>query len=131
MTLECVFLTQTERLCYGKSVGVITYLLINGFAVFITAQVLSGVHVSNFLTAVIVAVILGVVNTLIKPIILLLTLPLTILTFGLFAFVINALLVLVVAQFVPGFSIDGFWWALIFSLVIEIISSFLNSLLRR
>lgn len=111
--------------------GVITYLLVNGFAIFIAAQVLSGVHVDGIVTALIVAVILGIVNTLIKPLLLLLTLPLTILTFGLFAFVINALLVLLVARFVPGFSVNGFWWALIFSLVISIISSFLNSLIKQ
>jgi len=107
------------------------YLLINGFAIFIAAQVLTGVHVNSFVTAVIVAVILGIVNVLINPLVLLLTLPLTIITFGLFAFVINALLILLVDYLVPGFSVDGFWWALLFSLVIAIISSFLNSILRK
>ncbi|HVZ58614.1 MAG TPA: phage holin family protein [Patescibacteria group bacterium] len=107
---------------------VVTYLLINGFAVFIAAQVLSGVHVPNFLTAIIVAVVLGIVNTLLKPLLLILTFPITLVSFGLFAFVINAFLVLLVSHFVPGFTVDGFWWALIFSLVISVISSFLNSI---
>lgn len=111
--------------------GILMYLLINGFTIFVAAQVLSGVHVNNFFTAIIVAVILGIVNTLIKPILVLLTLPLTLITFGLFAFVINALMVLLVSKIVPGFVVDGFLWALIFSLVISIISSFLNSLLKR
>ena len=86
---------------------------------------------SIIFTAIVVAVILGIVNTLIKPILVLLTLPLTVLTFGLFAFIINAFMVLVVSRIVPGFEVDGFLWALLFSLVIAIISSFLNSLLKR
>ncbi|MEK7605144.1 MAG: phage holin family protein [Patescibacteria group bacterium] len=111
--------------------GIFIYLLVNGFTIFVAAQVLSGVHVNNFFTAIVVAVILGIVNTLIKPILVLLTLPLTVLTFGLFAFIINAFMVLVVSRIVPGFEVDGFLWALLFSLVIAIISSFLNSLLKR
>lgn len=108
----------------------ITYLLINSFAIFIAAQVLTGVHVSSYLTAIIIAVFLGAVNTFVKPLILLLTLPITIVTFGFFAFIVNALLVLLVSNAIPGFVVDGFLWALLFSLVISIISSFLNSLLR-
>ncbi|MBI5044955.1 MAG: phage holin family protein [Candidatus Levybacteria bacterium] len=110
--------------------GLITYLFINSFAIFIAAQVLTGVHVSNYLTAIIIAVLLGAVNVFIKPLILFFTLPLTIITFGLFTFVINAVLVLLVSSLVPGFVIDGFGWALLFSLIIAIISSFLNSLLK-
>ena len=89
--------------------GIFIYLLVNGFTIFVAAQVLSGVHVNNFFTAIVVAVILGIVNTLIKPILVLLTLPLTVLTFGLFAFIINAFMVLVVSRIVPGFEVDGFF----------------------
>lgn len=124
-------LDALEEVCYGTVMGVIVYLLINGIAIFVASQILSGVHVASFVTALIVALLLGVVNTLIKPLLIILTLPLTILTFGLFSFVINAVLVLFVSRIVPGFSIDGFWWALLFSLVISIISSFLNTLLRK
>lgn len=108
----------------------ITYLLVNGFAIFLAAQVLAGVHVENFWTAIVVAIFLGIINTIIKPILLFLTLPITILTLGLFTFVINALLVLLVTKIVPGFHVDGFWWAMLFSLVIAVISAFLNSLLN-
>ena len=110
--------------------GAVVYILINAFAIFVASQVLMGVHVQDFLTAIIIAVILGVINTFLKPIILLLTLPLTILTFGLFAVVINALLILVVTWIVPGFQVDGFWWAVIFSIVISLVSSFLNMLTK-
>jgi len=83
------------------------------------------------LTAIVVAVVLGIVNTFIKPILLLLTFPLTILSLGLFYFVINALMVLLVSAIVPGFKVSGFFWALIFSLVLSIVSFFLNSLAKQ
>lgn len=108
----------------------ILYLLVNGFAVFIASKILAGVRVDSFVTAVIVAVVLGVVNTFIKPVLLLLTLPLNIITLGLFTFVINALLVLLVASIVPGFSVGSFWWALAFSLVVSLVSSFLSNLTK-
>ena len=104
------------------------YLLVNGLAVFITAYILPGITVDNFLTAVIVAVVLGVANFILKPILILLTLPITILTLGLFTFVINALLVMLVAALVPGFHVSGFGWALVFSLVLSLVGSFLHAL---
>lgn len=109
---------------------IIVNILINGLAVFITGYVLSGVHIRDFLTAVIVAVILGIVNTIIRPIFILLTLPINILTLGLFTFFINALLVMLVASFVPGFQVDNFGWALIFSILLSIINLFFKQLKR-
>ncbi len=105
-------------------------LIVNALAVIISAYILPGVKVDGFLTAVIVAVVLGVVNMFIKPILLLLTLPLNILTLGLFTFVINAFLVLLVSNIVPGFKVEGFLYALIFSLVLSVVSSFLYSLAK-
>jgi len=110
--------------------NLLAYLIINGFAVFIAAYILPGVVVDTFWTAVLVAVVLGVVNVFIKPFITLLTLPFTILTFGLFIFIINAALVLFVDFLVNGFEVQGFIWALIFSLVISLVSSFLSSLTK-
>jgi len=110
--------------------GILVNLLINGLAVYITAQVLPGVTVSNFITAIIVSVVWALVNTLIKPILFILTLPATILTLGLFTFVINALMVYLVATFVPGFHVSGFWSALFFSLVLSLVSSILHSSTR-
>ena len=103
-------------------------ILISSLAVFISAYILPGVHVENFMTAVVVAVVLGIVNAFIKPILVVLTLPVTVLTFGLFLLVINAVSILIVAAVVPGFKVDGFWWALIFALVLSFVGSFLNSL---
>lgn len=97
-------------------------------AVFVTAKILPGVHVDDFLTIVIVSLLLGVVNTFVKPILIFLTLPATIVTLGLFLFVINALMVLLVDMFVDGFSVDNFWWALAFSFIVSLVSSFLKKL---
>lgn len=81
----------------------------------------------SFWTAIVVAIVLGIVNALLKPLLILLTLPVTILTLGLFLFVINAALVLLVAKLVPGFEVRGFWWAMLFSLVVSIIGAFLHT----
>jgi len=105
-------------------------LLVSGFAVFVTAYVLPGVRVSGFLTAIVVAIVLGIVNMLIKPILIILTLPLNILTLGLFTFIINGLLILLVSAFVPGFTVQNIWWAIIFSLVLSVVNWFLNALTK-
>lgn len=101
-------------------------LLINGFAVFVTAYFLEGVHLDNFLTAIVVSVVLGIVNTVVKPILSLLTLPLNILTLGLFNFVLNGLMILLVSKIVPGFSVVNIWWAILFSLVLSLVNWFLH-----
>ncbi len=103
-------------------------LLIGGLAVFVSAYVLPGVHVDSFVTAVVVAVILGAVNAFVKPLLVLLTLPVTVLILGLFIFVINGALVLLVANIVPGFQVDGFWIALLFSFVLSAVNWFLHVL---
>ncbi len=103
-------------------------LLLSGLAVVISAYILPGVHVDGFVTALIVAVVLGIVNAILKPILVILTLPITILTLGLFTLVINAILVLLVSSIVPGFRVDGFVWAFIFSIILSIVNSFLNQL---
>ncbi|MBP9719303.1 MAG: phage holin family protein [Candidatus Levybacteria bacterium] len=100
--------------------------LIMALAVVISAYLLQGVHVSSFLTAILVAIVLGFVNAFLKPLLVLLTLPVTIVTLGLFLLIINALIILLVSAVVPGFKVDGFWWALIYSIVLSIVSSILN-----
>jgi len=107
-------------------VGFLLKWLINAVAIIITAYLLPGVKVTGLLAALVTALVLGLVNVLIRPLLLLLTLPLNILTLGLFTFVINALVIMLVAAIVPGFSVRGFWWALLFSLVLSIINYFLN-----
>lgn len=101
-------------------------ILISAVAVFVSGYVMSGVHVENFIAAFVAAVFLGVVNTFIKPFIILFTLPINILTLGLFTFVINGLLVMLVAAFVPGFKVDSFWWAVLFSIIMSIVNLFLH-----
>lgn len=96
--------------------------LINALAVGITAYLLPGVRISGFFAALVTALLLGLVNVFLRPLLLLLTLPLNILTLGLFTLVVNALLVLLVAAIVPGFSVRGFWWALLFGLVLAVVN---------
>lgn len=103
-------------------------LIISALAAFATAYILNGVHLDSFVSALILAAVLGVLNILIKPLLILLTFPITVLTLGLFLLVINAVIILLAAKLVPGFRVDGFWWALIFSLVMTVINSFLVSL---
>lgn len=103
-------------------------VIIQTLAVLIASYILPGIEVSSIWTALVVAVILGIVNIFVKPIFLVLTLPLTILTLGLFIFVINALMVLLVSALVPGFYVASFWWALAFSLVVSLVIAFLENL---
>lgn len=88
----------------------------------VAAYILPGVHIQNFWTAIILAAVMGILNILIKPLLVLLTLPFTIVTFGLFLLVINALMVLLASAIVPGFTVDGFWWAFIFSVLVSLIN---------
>lgn len=105
-------------------------VILSAIAVFVTANILSGVHLEGFGTAIIVAIVLAIINAFIRPLLLILTLPINILTLGLFTFVIIGGLVMLVSAIVPGFKVDGFWWALAFALVLAIINGFLNSLVK-
>ncbi len=105
-------------------------LLMRALAVLITTYIIPGVLIENFFTAIVVAVVLGILNTLIRPLLVLLTLPITIVTFGLFTLVINTLLVLLTSALVPGFKIDTFLTAFIFGIVLSITNWFLNALTR-
>jgi len=104
--------------------GILLNWLASAFVIIIAAYLLPGVHVASFWTALVVALVLGILNVLLKPLLILLTLPITLITFGLFTLVINALLVLLASNLVPGFTVDGFWWALLFSLLISFINIF-------
>ncbi len=105
-------------------------LLLNAVALLSAPYIISGVNVASFYTAVIAAIILGLVNAIIRPVLVLLTLPINILTLGLFTLVINALLVLFVASFVKGFTVIGFWPAFFLSLFLWLVSWFTNLLLQ-
>lgn len=100
-------------------------LLINSVVIFFAAYLLEGVKMKNFLTAIGVAVLLGLINMFIKPLIVFITLPLTILTLGLFILVINAWVLLIIDKLVDGLEIKSFWWAAGYSLLISILNSVL------
>ena len=101
-------------------------ILITAVIVIITVYLLPGVHIKDFLTAIIVASILALLNGFLKPILVFLTIPFTILSLGLFLLVINAIIILIASSLVSGFYVDGFWWALLFSLVMSLLSSLLG-----
>lgn len=99
-------------------------LLINGLIIYICSSVFSGIHVTGYGEAVIAALILGVVNFLIRPVIIFLTLPISILTLGLFLLVINGAMVLMVDVLLDGFSADGLFWGIILSLILALANFF-------
>jgi putative membrane protein len=103
---------------------------VSGMAVFTAAYLLPGVHVDSFATALIVAIVLGVINAFVKPILFFLTLPITLVTLGLFSLILNAMMISLTDLLVSGLTIDSFWWALLFSILLSIITSFLNSLAK-
>lgn len=100
-------------------------LLLSTVAIIVTAYVIQDVEVDGFLTALVVAVILGIINAVVKPVIKLLTLPINILTLGLFSFVITALMVMLTAAIVPGFTVTGFLPALLFGILLSLVNGIL------
>ena len=96
--------------------------LATAVAIMVAAFVLPGVHVASIWTALLVALVLGVLNTLVRPMLIMLTLPITAITFGLFLLVINAVMIVMASHLVPGFTVDGFTWALLFSLAVSLIN---------
>ena len=96
----------------------------------LTAYLLPGVHVQDYWAALLVAVLISLSNVIVKPILVIITIPITILTLGLFLLVINALIILLVEYFVDGFVVDGFWWALAFSLILSVFNSLFGDLLK-
>jgi putative membrane protein len=104
--------------------------LLNAVALIAVAYLLPGISVSGFLTALLAALVLGLVNTLIRPLLIVLTLPVTVLTLGLFIFVINGLLFWFVGSFIDGFVVSGFWWGVIGAIAYSIFSWLLSSLVK-
>ncbi len=105
-------------------------IFLTALSVVILAEILPGVWIENYTTAIIVAVVLGLLNIFIRPLIVFLTLPATIVTFGLFMFVINACIILIAAYFINAFSVSGFWMALLFSVLLSFLQSFFFSLIE-
>ena len=105
-------------------------LLLTALAVVILSYVLPGVSVEGYFSAILVAVVLALLRLTVKPIIILLTLPVTIVTLGLFLLFINAFIILLADYFVSGFSVVSIWWALLFSLLLSFLQSMLFSMLK-
>ena len=108
--------------------NIIIKWLLSALAVIITAYIVPGILVVSFWSALFVALFLGIINAVIKPILIIFTLPINILTLGLFTFVINALMVLLTSSIVKGFNVDGFLSALFFSIILSLVSYVLNNL---
>ena len=111
--------------------NLIIRLLLNAIAVFALASFLNGVSVDGYQTAIIVAIVLSVLNLIVKPILVILTLPITIVTLGLFLFVINACIILLADKFIDGFAVSSFWTAMLFSVLLSILQSLLQSFLKQ
>jgi putative membrane protein len=103
-------------------------LVLNGVAIILAAYVLPGIHIAGLFAALVAGVILGFVNAIVRPVLFFLTLPLTLITLGLFIFVLNAICFALTAWLVPGFSVDGFWWAIFGALLVSIVSWILNGI---
>ncbi len=110
---------------------IIIRLLLNAIAVFFLAHVLNGVQVDNYVTALIVAIVLSVLNLLVKPLLVILTLPITIITLGLFLLIINAIIIFLADHLIDGFSVSSLWTAILFSILLSILQSLLHSFMKK
>lgn len=108
--------------------NLIIRLLITAIVAYLLTKVLPGVRFEEFSSAIIFAIVLGVLNIFVKPVLSLFGLPLTILTLGFFALVINAGIILIADYFIDSMVVDGFWWAFIFSILLSIVTSLANSM---
>ncbi len=108
-------------------------LIISTLAVLITSYLLPGVEIkdNSILIALIVAAVLAFLNAVVKPIMIVLTIPVTIFTFGIFLLVINALMIILAAKLVDGFYVRGFWWALLFSFILSFVTSILEGIKKK
>jgi putative membrane protein len=120
---------ETLYIGYSVPVRVLARVLLNGIAIGVAAYFVPGLSLAGPATALIAGLILGVVNVFVRPVLLLLTFPLTLVTLGLFIFVVNALCLGLTAAIVPGFDIAGFWSMLFGALIVSIVSWILNGLL--
>lgn len=107
--------------------GILIRLLILAIAIFVASYIIPGVSVDSFTTLLVVSIVLGIINAFVKPILIILTFPLTILTLGIFLLLLNGILILIVGSIVPGFQVDSLLSAILFSIVVSIVSSLLSN----
>lgn len=105
---------------------IISKILVGALALLLAAQIVPGVVVAGLYSALVAAVVLGLLNVLVKPVLVILTLPITVVTLGLFIFVINTLLLMFAASFIEGFTVSGFSAALLGSIVVSVVSTIAN-----
>ena len=110
-------------------ISVLVNWVVSAMVIFSIAYILPGTTVVDFTAALVVALVLGIINALLKPILLILTLPINILTLGLFTFILNALLIILVSNVVSGFIVDGFLAALIFGIVLSVVNTVVHNFL--
>lgn len=110
--------------------GILIAWILNAFALFVTAYFIKGFHIADYTAALLAAVVIGFINAFIRPILLFLTAPLNLLTLGLFTFVVNAVVLWMAAQVVPGMGVDNLWWAILAAIVLSFISTLLSHLLK-
>src|SRR5690606_11585906 len=110
--------------------NLILKLLLTALAVVVLSKILPGVAVEGYGSAIIVAIVIALLRLLVKPILVLLTLPITIVTFGLFLLIVNAFIILMADYFIDSFAVATIWWALLFSLLLSVFQSLLFSLLK-
>jgi putative membrane protein len=108
--------------------GILLKILFTAVAAYLAAKLLPGVHIPDVKTTLIVALVLALLNAFLKPILVALTIPITIITLGLFLLVINILIIFLAARIVPGFSVDGWLSALLFSLIVSVITYILDAI---
>lgn len=129
---DCFFAFEGQNFvalgCKSTFMNLILRILVTALLVMAIAYFMPGVAVASFTTSVIVAIVLGLLNVFIKPILVLLTLPVTLFTFGLFLLIINALMILLCTKIVGGFAVDGLFTALLFSIILSISQSIMYSI---
>jgi putative membrane protein len=107
----------------------IKWIILTASIIFVS-YILDGIQIDSFLTALIAAALLGILNTVVRPLLILLTLPVNLMTFGIFIFVINAMLLMLVSHVISGFQVNGFWTAVSGSILITLSSALLNRLIK-
>lgn len=122
-----VIFPEFKRGTMDRAQSFLVKILLGGISVLIAEFLLPGVHIDDFLTGFILAAFIILINLTLKPLLILLTLPITLITFGLFLLVINALMILLADRVIDGFTVDGFWWAILFAIVLSILNSLLGN----
>ncbi|MEB2779246.1 phage holin family protein [Algoriphagus sp. C2-6-M1] len=115
----------------NRSFSFLVKILLGGIAVLIAEFFLTGIHIDTIVTGFILAAVIILINITLKPLLIILTLPITVLTLGLFLLVINALMIMLADRIIPGFQVDSFWWAILFAILLSVINSLFGNNLNQ